>query len=183
MVWLRIRFVSLWLSLLARGLADWCLRLLVQLAVAGALLQDLGWSGHLVTSVFIAPFLVLAPLNGCLSNSLPRRLVLVGSAGLALVVVVLFALCQGAWLPCLALTAIASAIYSPARFAMLPAAATDTQLPLPRLNGWAEAGNAAGIVGGIALAWTVQGPVWPGERSRSLPLPSGCFWLSTPAVC
>jgi 1-acyl-sn-glycerol-3-phosphate acyltransferase len=178
----RIRFACLWLSLLARGLADWGLRLLVQLSAAGPLLDQLNWSGHLATALFIAPFLVLAPLNGCLSNSLPRRLVLSSAAAVALVVVVLFALGQGPWQACLALTAIASAVYSPARFAMLPAAAADTHLPLPRLNGWAEVGNAAGIVGGIALAWAVVGPAWPGGN-LTLTVPGVQLILALNAFC
>ncbi len=178
----RIRFACLWLSLLARGLADWGLRILALLAAAGSLLKDLPSSGHLATTVFIAPFLVLAPFNGCLSNSLPRRLVLAGSAGLALLVVLLFGLVEGPWLLCLALTAVASAVYSPARFAMLPAAATDTGLPLPRLNGWAEAGTAAGIVGGIGLAWAVNGPAWPGEF-MTLTAPPVLLLLALNACC
>lgn len=178
----RLRFACLFVSLLARGLADWSLRLLAQLAAAGPGLKRLDWSGHLATALFIAPFLVLAPLNGCLSNSLPRRLVLSGAAGLALGVVLLAALLQGPWLVCLALAGIASAVYSPARFAMLPAAAADTHLSLPRLNGWAEVGNAAGIVGGMALAWGLVGPAWPGDR-LSLTVPAVLLILALNGLC
>src|SRR5205823_3942241 len=115
----------------------------------------------LTAALFIAPFLLLAPLNGCLSNSLPRRGVLVVSAGLALLAVVLSALADAPWLLCLGLVAIASALYSPARFAVLPAAATETRIPLPRLNGWAELGTSVAIVGGFGLGWAVSGGGWP----------------------
>jgi 1-acyl-sn-glycerol-3-phosphate acyltransferase len=108
---------------------------------------------HIATAVFIAPFVVLSPLNGCLNNSLPRRWVLVGSAAFTLLVVTLFAVLQGDWMVCLGVVALGSAIYSPARYAMLPAVAEDTRLPLPRVNGWIEMGGASAIVGGVALGW------------------------------
>jgi hypothetical protein len=53
--------------------ADWCLRLTTVLALKEAA-GDSGW--HLATAAFIALFVVLAPLNGCLSNGLPRRAIL-----------------------------------------------------------------------------------------------------------
>ena len=76
----------------------------------------------------------------------PRSL-LVALAGRA------FAAMQGHWMICLGLVALGSAIYSPARYAMLPAVAEDTRIPLPRVNGWIEMGGAAAIVGGVALGW------------------------------
>ena len=53
------------------------------------------------------------------------------------------------WLACLGWRRSGAAVYSPARFAVLPAAAADTRLPLPRVNGWVELGAAAAIVGGV----------------------------------
>ncbi len=151
----RIRLTSLWLSQVARVLADWCLRVTAFLAW----LQAAGTNGdawHVATAVFIAPFVLLAPLNGCINNSLPRRWVLVGSAAFTLLVVSVFAAGHGSWMICLGVTALGSALYSPARYAMLPAVAEDAHLPLPRVNGWIEMGGATAIVGGVALGWAVD---------------------------
>ena len=122
------------------------------MAVFAAILHDgtrAGW--HLTTAVFIAPFIVLAPFNGVLANSLPRRLVLVGAAGFALVAVVARTNFDVPWLVCLALVAVGSAVYSPVRYALLPAAASDARVPLPRVSGWIEMGGAAAIVIGALL--------------------------------
>ena len=82
-------------------------------------------------------------VNGCLSNSLPRRWVLVGSAAFTLVVVVLFPTTPFLWMVCLGIVALGSAVYSPTRYAMLPAVANDTGVALPRLNSWIEVGGGA----------------------------------------
>jgi 1-acyl-sn-glycerol-3-phosphate acyltransferase len=151
----RIRLASLWLSQVARVLADWCLRISAFLSChLGAATRGHAW--HIATAVFIAPFVLLSPLNGCLNNSLPRRWVLVGSAAFTLLVVSVFAVLQGDWILCLGLVALGSAIYSPARYAMLPAVAEDARLPLPRINGWIEMGGAAAIIVGVALGWAVH---------------------------
>ncbi len=144
----RLRLASLWVSQTARVLADWCLRMA---AVAAALTggDRSGW--HLATAVFIAPFIVLSPLNGVLANGLPRRRVLAASAAVALAAVAACAALHVSWLVCLGVVALASAVYSPVRYAMLPAAAADAGLPLPRLNGWVEAGGATAIVLGALL--------------------------------
>lgn len=155
----RFRLALLWFSQSARVLADWCLRIAAWLAMAGEA-RNSAW--HLVTALFIAPFILLAPLNGCLSNGLPRRLVLAGAAAWCLVVTVGFAEWGGSWLLALSLMAVGSALYSPARYAMLPAAARDTGVPLPRVNGWMEMGSAASIVGGIALGLYLGGDFLPG---------------------
>src|SRR5271166_196140 len=73
----RARLVSLWLSQTARVLADWCLRMAV---FAGLLARDVRSAWHLTTAVSIAPYIVLAPVNGVLTNTLPRRGVLIASA-------------------------------------------------------------------------------------------------------
>jgi 1-acyl-sn-glycerol-3-phosphate acyltransferase len=142
-------------------LADWCLRItaLTQWAEAGGTARDAAW--HVATAVFIAPFLLLAPLNGCLSNSLPRRRVLTGASAYALAVVAACALAGVPWMFCLALVALGSAVYSPSRYALLPAAAVDTGIPLPRVNGWIEMGGASSIVGGAALGWALLRPGAP----------------------
>jgi 1-acyl-sn-glycerol-3-phosphate acyltransferase len=150
----RIRFASLWLSQVARVLADWCLRITAFLAWYHASASR-GDAWHVATAVFIAPFVILAPLNGCINNGLPRRWVLVGSAAFTLLIVTVFAGGQWSWMICLGVVAVGSAIYSPARYAMLPAVAEDTRMPLPRVNGWIEMGGAVAIVGGVALGWAV----------------------------
>lgn len=148
----RIRLAALWISQVARVLADWCLRITAFLAWHQTSKAG-GDAWHIATAVFIAPFVLLAPLNGCINNGLPRRWVLAGSAAFTLLIVILFALGQWSWMVCLGVVAVGSALYSPARYAMLPAVAEDTRLPLPRVNGWIEMGGAAAIVGGAALGW------------------------------
>jgi 1-acyl-sn-glycerol-3-phosphate acyltransferase len=157
-----MRLASLWLSQVARVLADWCLRVLAFLSWCEAA-GGRGDAWHVATAVFIAPFILLAPLNGCINNGLPRRGVLVGSAAFTMLIVALFVAAAWPWMVCLGVVALGSAIYSPARYAMLPAVAEDTRIPLPRVNGWIEMGGAASIVGGAALGWCVaaDGP-WAG---------------------
>ena len=159
----RMRLASLWLSQVARVLADWCLRVLAFLSWSEAA-GGRGDAWHVATAVFIAPFILLAPLNGCINNGLPRRAVLVGSAAFTLLVVALFSTAAWPWMVCLGVVALGSAIYSPARYAMLPAVAEDTRIPLPGVNGWIEMGGAASIVGGVALGWCVAaGGPWEGH--------------------
>ncbi len=150
----RIRLASLWLSQVTRVLADWCLRVTALLTWSDAA-GPRGDAWHVATAVFIAPFILLAPLNGCVNNGLPRRWVLVGSAAYTLLIVAVFAAGQWPWMICLGVVALGSAIYSPARYAMLPAVAVDAGIPLPRVNGWIEMGGASAIVGGVALGWAV----------------------------
>lgn len=150
----RIRLTSLWVSQAARVLADWCLRVTAFLTWYRAA-ESAGDAWYVATAVFIAPFVVLSPFNGAINNSLPRRWVLVGTAAFILLVVTLFAVVKGDWMVCLGVTALGSAIYSPARYAMLPAIAEDTHIPLPRVNGWIEMGGTAAIVGGAAFGWAV----------------------------
>jgi 1-acyl-sn-glycerol-3-phosphate acyltransferase len=168
----RLRLISLWVSQVARVLGDWCLRLTAVLQTGGVG-RHLGGAWHLATAVFISPFVLLAPLNSCVSNGLPRRWVLTGSAAFALAAVSAFALFGGPWVVCLGLVALAAAIYSPARYAVLPAAAEDSRLPLTRVNGWIEMGGAASIVGGLALGWYLA------ERGG----PVGAVLLGLNALC
>jgi 1-acyl-sn-glycerol-3-phosphate acyltransferase len=150
----RVRLATLWISQCARVLADWCLRVTAILQWWRAGHGDISW--HVATAVFIAPFILLAPLNGCLSNGLPRRGVLAGSSAFALAAVAVFAWLRAPWMVCLGVVALAAAVYSPARYAMLPAAAADSHLPLPRVNGLIEMGGASAIVGGLALGLTLS---------------------------
>jgi 1-acyl-sn-glycerol-3-phosphate acyltransferase len=154
----RIRLASLWVSQVARVLADWCLRVTALLAASQGGTGHDAW--HVATAVFIAPFILLAPLNGCINNGLPRRWVLAGSATFTLLILALFAAVGWPWMICLGVVAVGSAIYSPARYAMLPAVAVDARIPLPRVNGWIEMGGSSAIVGGVALGWSVtEGPL------------------------
>src|SRR5258708_34529620 len=124
-------------------LADWCLRVaaVVALVVRGGNEPRNAW--YLATVAYIAPFIVLAPLNGYLSNSLPRRRVLVGAAAFIVVVLLPYTFLppiSGQWVWLLLLTAFASAVYQPARHASLPAAADDPQNPLARRNAGTRSG-------------------------------------------
>jgi 1-acyl-sn-glycerol-3-phosphate acyltransferase len=153
----RVRLVSLWVSQVARVLADNCLRVFVvlQLARIGGGQQEAAW--HLVTAILMVPAVLLAPCNGAISNSLPKPSVLAGSAVWCCVITSVFALLNGPWLPCWALVVLGAAIYSPTRYALLPAAAVDTHIPLTRINGWIEMGAVAAVVAGMVCALDADG--------------------------
>jgi 1-acyl-sn-glycerol-3-phosphate acyltransferase/MFS family permease len=131
-----------------RPIADWGLRLLI----LRELLLDVstrGYAWHLVTAVFMAPFIVLAPLNGAISNSLPKRWVLVGASAVSLLALTICCLLATPSLAWLAVVAACTAVYSPTRYALVPAAAEETHWSLARINAWIEMGGAAGIVVGL----------------------------------
>ena len=106
---------------------------------------------------YVLPALVLAPVNGALSNSLPKRRVLIGSAAYCVAVAVGFALLNafhpwpGWWLICLGFAAVGNAVYSPTRYGMPPAAAHDAHVPLTRVNGWIEMGSGCAIIAGVVV--------------------------------
>ncbi len=156
-------FASLWVSQVARVLADWALRMAAFVEWSRLRHESEVSAWHLATVVFITPWVLLAPLNGCLSNGLPRRWVLVGAATFTLVVVALFPATPLLWMACLGAVALGAAVYSPTRYAMLPAAALDTGVPLPRLNSWIEVGGAASILGGMMLGWYLGKPLAGGD--------------------
>jgi 1-acyl-sn-glycerol-3-phosphate acyltransferase len=152
----RWRLASLWLSQVGRTLADNCLRVFVVLELAEAGAAASAW--HLVTALMLLPAVLLAPINGALGNSLPKRNVLVGAAGFCVAVTALFGLTGGPWLLGWTLVATAAAVYSPTRYALLPAAAADARMPLTRVNGFIEMGAAAAVVGGWVLGAALHGP-------------------------
>jgi len=171
----RIRLGLLWLSQVARVAADWGLRMVafLELRRLGGAGRDSAW--YLVTALFIAPFILLAPLHGCLSNALPRRGVLTAACLLCAVTATAavstffptsplsaLQLQDGPWLWALGLTAVGSALYSVARYAMLPAAAQDASLPLTRVNGLIELGGACAIIGGVILGLRLSDDLQPG---------------------
>jgi 1-acyl-sn-glycerol-3-phosphate acyltransferase len=155
----RLRLFSLWISQTARVTADNCLRvwLFFEVAKLGNAQRDSGW--HLVTALLMAPAVLLAPFNGALCNALPKPRVLIGSAAFLVLVQGIFlalAATQSAnsvptWLTCWGLVALGAAVYSPTRYALLPAGASDAHMPLPRVNGWFEMGVFAAIVSGMIL--------------------------------
>lgn len=157
----RFRLAGLWLSQAGRIGADHCLRIFVVLlaAEAGSAQREAAW--HLVVALFVLPAVFLAPLNGAISNSLPKRAVVIGSASYCLAVVAYFAILGDSWLVCVGLVAPGWALYSPARYAMLPAAAHDAHLPLARVNGWIEMGSVLAIVGGMILGGRLYHATWP----------------------
>jgi 1-acyl-sn-glycerol-3-phosphate acyltransferase len=128
---------------------------------------------YLVTALLMAPAVLLAPLNGAISNSLPKPLVLIGSAAYGLIVTALAALALGAdadhgWLLCWGLVALGSAVYGPTRYALLPAAADDTRWPLTRLNGLVEMGAAVAVVAGMVLALWLSADTWMGHPATAV---------------
>jgi 1-acyl-sn-glycerol-3-phosphate acyltransferase len=157
------RLVLLWISQASRVLADGCLRLVAMLSVTAAGERDRLSAFHLATALFIAPFVLLAPLNGCISNSLPRRAVLSGSAALSLAAVLAFAALGGPWLLCVFVVGVGAALNSASRYAILPAAARDAGLALPRVSGWIELGAAVAVVSSVALGLALPEPGWPAD--------------------
>lgn len=157
MIGARIRLACLWVSQTARVAADNCLRMFavrVVASVSGAA-HDAAW--HQVTPFFILPFVLLAPVNGALSNDLPKRRVLVGSAGFCLIIAGLAVCWPGltaspwGWCAVVGATSLGAAVYSPTRFALFPPAADDTLLPLSRVNGLMEIGGAGAVIAGLVL--------------------------------
>lgn len=148
----RWRFASLWVASTARSGADAGLRLfVVLLATAGTPGQrESAW--HLVMALFMLPCVLMAPVNGALGNSLPKRAVLAGAAAYMLAATLAFGLHGGAWHAGVAVIALGSALFVPTRFAMLPAAAADTGWPLVRVTAWIEAGAVLAMASGMLLA-------------------------------
>jgi hypothetical protein len=144
----------------AHFLANYCLRVYVVLLMAseGAVQRDSAW--HLVTALFMLPSVFFVPICGAVVNSLPKRAVLVGSAAYCLAVVVLFACVGHGWLACVACVALGSAMYAPTRHALLPAAAHDTDLPLPRVVSAIETAAVLSIVAGMALGGALMPVTW-----------------------
>jgi MFS family permease len=163
----RWRLAALGCSQSAHFLATYCLRVYVVLLVAaeGATQRDTAW--HLATTLFMLPAIVLAPCYGALGNSLPKRAALVGSAGYCLVVMALFSWWGQAWLACVAAIALGSSLYTPVRHALLPAAASDTHLPLPRIVSAIETAAVLSIVAGIVLGGLLMPVTWDQVSSAS----------------
>lgn len=159
----RFRLACLWISQVARVFADWCLRMFVIQEVARSRPDANHFAWHLVAAIYIAPFVLLSPLNGALCNELPKRWVLVGAAGYCTSIALLFGAilepdsAWWLWCVCLGLTALGAAVYSPTRYALLPAAAQDGRLPLTRVNGLIEMGGTSAIVAGMIAGLFLDG--------------------------
>ncbi len=182
----RFRLASLWLSQSTRLMADYCLRIFVilQLAEGGAQEREAAW--HVVIALFMAPAILFAPFNGALSNTLPRRWVLVGTAAYCLAVIGGGALLGLPWLALWGLLALGSVIYYPTRYAVLPAAAEETQVPLTRVNGLIEMGAALAIVFGLVAGYQFTRGGWtvPAELlGEAGPPPAVALALALSAVC
>jgi hypothetical protein len=146
------------LSQASRGLADsyFYVFIVLQLVHLAPTASDAAWKQ--LAALLIAPVLLLVPITGAITNSLPRRWVLTGSAACCLCMPVLVGLgaqmgyeCW-AWRLGLALAALGTAVYSTTCRALLPAAARDSRLPLPRVNGWVNASHVGAIIIGVVLA-------------------------------
>ena len=123
--------------------------------------QRLRW----VAGLFVFPAIFLGPVNGALANSLPKRWAFIGSAGFCLAAITAFALVNGAWFWCVALVALGAAVYSPVRYALLPAASVDTRIPLSRVNGLIEMGFVTAVVGGLICGGFLAGPLTVGAET------------------
>jgi 1-acyl-sn-glycerol-3-phosphate acyltransferase len=136
-------------------LADNALRMFVVLQIvrSNAKAQDSAW--HLANVFYYLPFIMLAPVNGAIGNELPKRWVLMGSAAYCFsLTALLISWADGLWIWCagLSMVMVGAAIFSPARYAILPAAAHDCRLPLTRVNAFIEMGATIAGVTGLLLA-------------------------------
>src|SRR5262249_47407260 len=127
-----------------------------------------------VIPFFLLPFILFAPVNGAIANSLPKRWVLIAACAFSALLTVALgtylpptpAYAWG-WCAAVGLNMLGTAFYSPTRYALVPAIAQDARVPLPRVNGWIEMGSAVGIVIGLLLGVefppiTATGSVVPG---------------------
>ncbi|MBX9680852.1 MAG: MFS transporter [Gemmataceae bacterium] len=156
----RFRLASLWASQTARVLADNCLRIFVylDLARAGMAAASSGW--HLVTTLLMAPAIILAPSNGAICNAQPKPRVLILSAAAITAVLGVFLAMKGPWIAAWGIAAIFVALYAPTRYAILPAAANDAKIPLSRVNGWIEMAVFVAVIGGLMLGGRLQDEFW-----------------------
>src|SRR5262245_58695784 len=115
----RLALASTWWSQVARIMPDNALRIYVVLLAArvgtgAADAADAAWG--IAAALYVLPALVLAPINGALSNSLPKRRVLIGSAAYCVAVATgvavlnIFHPWSGWWLICLGLAAVGNAV-------------------------------------------------------------------------
>jgi 1-acyl-sn-glycerol-3-phosphate acyltransferase len=160
----RWRLASLWLSQVGRVAADACLGAFVVLEVGGA---EHSGAWQLVAALLVWPVVLLAPVNGALANGLPKRWVLAGAAAFCVAVTVTLGMLAGAWIICWALVAVGSAVYGPARYALLPAAAQDARVPLTRVNGFMQAGMICAVVGGCVLGARLHDQLWLGYEAAA----------------
>jgi hypothetical protein len=102
----RARLLSLWLAQVARSAADSCLRVFIVLQVGHPGL-DIRDAWFVILPFFLAPCMLLAPVNGALSNSLPKRWILSGSAAFCLCTTTFLGVAAGLrgdlWLWCIGL--------------------------------------------------------------------------------
>jgi MFS family permease len=138
----------------------------VEIARVNPKAQDFAW--HLVNVFYYLPFILLAPINGAIGNELPKRWVLAGSAGYcfsltAVLISFVDTPAQAPWIWCvgLSMVMVGAAVFSPARYAILPAAAHDGRLALTRVNAGIEMGSSVAAVAGLLLAVCLPDPFWP----------------------
>src|ERR1700722_18471121 len=107
----RWRLASLWLSQVARNLADNWLRVFVVLELARAWSDRADQAWQVITLLWTLPAVVLAPFNGAICNSLPKHRVFVASAVVGLAVAALGLLDTVSWPIVWLLVALTFAIY------------------------------------------------------------------------
>lgn len=160
MVNARLRLASLWASQTFRVFADNCLRIFVYLefAQAGGHAAASGW--HLVTALLMIPAIFFAPFNGALCNTLPKPRILIGASAGITIVLTAFLATQGPWMAAWGLVAVGAALYAPTRYALLPAAAEDANVPLSRVNGWIEMAVFVAVIGGLMAGGRLHEDWW-----------------------
>lgn len=155
----RVRLVGLWISQNLHFFANYALRIAVVFHLARTGAEGRGSAFHLTAAIFMAPSIFLVPFYGALSNTLPKRGSLIASSGFCAFFAMILAAADHGWLLGLGFLALGSSLYVPTRFAILPAAAHDTDWPLQRIMSAFETGSVVSMVagmlaGGLLFEWT-----------------------------
>lgn len=172
----RGKLAALWASQCLHFIANYGLRIVVVFHLASVWAGGRSGAFHLSSAIFMAPSIALVPLYGAISNSLPKRLTLIGSSLFCALVALGLAWLQDGWLAALGLVAVGSALYTPTRFAILPAAAIDTEWPLQRVLSVFETGSVLSMVAGMIACGAAYHATW-----ESIGLPS-MNWMTPPAL-
>jgi len=155
--------LALWITLFTRIAADACLCVLVARQATRQSADDCFW-GQAVP-FFIAPAVLLALLIGAISNSFPKRRVLVVAAAWCLPATALVILgMSGAGNDFvvrlgLALAGSGAAVYWAAVFGLVPAVARDSRLPPGRVTAAIGSAVWAGLAAGVLLGWNVSSAI------------------------
>jgi len=159
----RRHLLALWITLFARVAADACLCALVAQQVTRQSADNCFWCQAF--PFFVAPALLLALLIGAISNSFPKRVVLVVASASCLPAMALVILgMRGAGNDFvvrlgLALAGSGAAVCWAAVSGLIPAAARDARVPFGRATAATGSAVWTGLAAGVVLGWNVSSAI------------------------